>query len=284
MYNVENSKFIVFNGKLVDCSRPRVMAIINSTPDSFYAGSRNESVESLRRSVEKAMTEGADMLDVGGYSSRPGACEVPVEEEIHRVATALEVIRADWGDVPVSVDTFRGEVARVAVTECGASMINDISAFSLDDDMLKAIVDLEVPYILMHMRGTPQTMQSMTEYDDFIPDVLRFFAEKIDTLRQAGFSKEVILDPGFGFAKTVKQNYELLDKMGLLGEWGAPVLVGVSRKSMIYRLLGTTPEESLNGTSVINAFALERGANILRVHDVKEAVETVKIFLKMRGE
>lgn len=283
MYNVDSTKFIVTDGVIMDCSRPRVMAIINSTPDSFYGGSRNVCADDLRRSVCRAMDDGADMLDVGGYSSRPGADEVSEEEELRRVSAAMEVIRGLYPDVPVSVDTFRGRVARVAVRDYGANIVNDISAFSLDDDMLQAVVDLQVPYILMHSRGNPQSMQSLTEYADFVPDVLRFFAEKIEVLRGAGFSKEVIIDPGFGFAKSVEQNYELLSDLGLFEVFNAPVLVGVSRKSMIYKVLGGGAEGALNGTSVLNAFALERGANILRVHDVREAVEAVRLYECMRG-
>lgn len=260
------------------------MAIVNSTPDSFYPGSRNISADALERTVAEAMEAGADMLDVGGYSSRPGADVVSEEEELRRVSAAMEVIRKRYPDVPVSVDTFRGRVARVAVSEYGVSIINDISAFELDGDMLQAVVELQVPYVLMHSRGNPQTMQSMTEYADFVPDVLRFFAEKIEVLRGAGFSKEVIIDPGYGFAKTVEQNYELIRELPLFEVFNAPLLVGVSRKSMIYKALGITPDESLNGTSVLNAFALERGANILRVHDVRQAVEAVRLYHLMRGE
>lgn len=257
------------------------MAIINSTPDSFFSGSRNRCIDELKRTIEKAVSDGADMLDVGGYSTRPGAVEISVNEETDRVLAALSIIADVCPDIPVSVDTFRGKVARVAVLEGGAAMINDISGFALDDEMLSAVVDLQVPYILMHMRGNPQTMQSLTEYDDFIPDLLKYFASKIDVLRCAGFSKEVIIDPGFGFAKTVEQNYLLLRHLALFEEFNAPILVGLSRKSMIFKFLGITPQDALNGTAVLNAFALERGANILRVHDVKQAVEAVKLYGKL---
>lgn len=260
------------------------MAIVNSTPDSFFAGSRNTSASELERTVADAVAAGADMLDVGGYSSRPGAGMVSEREEIRRVAVALEVIRRVCPHIPVSVDTFRGSVARIAVNDYGADIINDISAFSLDDGMLPAIVDLQVPYILMHSRGNPRTMQSMTVYADFVPEVLRFFAGKIETLRKAGFSKEIIIDPGYGFAKTLEQNYELIRELPLFEVFNAPLLVGVSRKSMIYKALDITPEDSLNGTTVLNAFALERGANILRVHDVRQAVETVRLYRLMKGE
>lgn len=276
--NVDYSKFIVIDGKIIDTGEPRVMAIVNFTPDSFFESSRNYSVDDLRRTVHEAMEAGADMIDLGGYSSRPGAEDVSETEEIRRIAVAMDVIRRDFPDVPVSVDTFRGAVARVAVRDCGASMINDISGFALDDDMLRAVVDLQVPYILMHMRGNPRNMQTLTEYDDFLPEVLRYFADKTRALRDAGFSKEIIIDPGFGFAKTVGQNYELLRELRLLETFRAPILVGVSRKSMIYRALNITAAESLNGTTALNMAALERGANILRVHDVREAVEAVKLY------
>lgn len=278
MYNVDNVNFIVCNGKIIDCNVPKVMAIVNSTPDSFYSGSRNEDADRLRCTIRGAVEAGADLLDVGGYSSRPGADVVSADEELRRVAMALEIIRAEYPDIPVSVDTFRGSVARAAVNDYGASIINDISAFSLDDDMLAAVVDLQVPYIMMHSRGNPQSMQLMTDYDDFIPDVLRFFADKIKLLRDAGFSKEIIIDPGFGFAKTLSQNYALLGGLELFKTFDAPILVGVSRKSMIYRALDTTPEQSLNGTTVLNTIGLMKGANILRVHDVREAVEAVRLY------
>ena len=278
MDNVSCNKIIVASGRIIDCNVPKVMAIINATPDSFYSGSRNKCVDELRQTIIKAVEEGADILDVGGYSTRPGAGEVSVEEETERVSMALEVIRTLYPKIPVSVDTFRGDVARKSVIDFGVDIINDVSAFELDQDMFDALVELQVPYIMMHSRGNSRSMQSLTQYDDFVPDVLRFFAAKIDRLRNAGFSKEIIVDPGFGFAKTVEQNYELLGQLPLFETFKAPILVGVSRKTMIWRPLGITPEQSLNGTTALNTMALMYGANILRVHDVKEAVEAVKLF------
>lgn len=278
MNNNDYNKTLVLRGRILDTSTPRIMAIINSTPDSFYSGSRNTDTDRLKRTIDRAVADGADMLDVGGYSTRPGADLVSAQEEIDRTSIALDIIHANHPDIPVSVDTFRASVAENAVLHHHADIINDISAFTIDTELLPTVVRLQVPYILMHMKGTPQTMQSMTQYTDFIPEILQFFAEKINILRQAGFSKEIIIDPGYGFAKKVKQNYTLLRELSIFETFRAPILVGISRKTMIYKPLGITPEEALNGTSVLNAFALDRGANILRVHDVREAAETVKLY------
>lgn len=283
MDNADYNKIIVLNGRILDTTEPVVMSIINITPDSFYSGSRANGAEQIGMAAENAVREGAQILDIGGYSTRPGADFVSEQEEMDRVRAALEVITKVCPDTPLSVDTFRGNVARMAVKEFGVAIINDVSAFELDDEMLPAITELQVPYVLMHSKGTPKTMQSLTQYDDFKSDILKFFALKKDKLRQAGFEKEIIIDPGYGFAKTVEQNYSLIKDLSLFECFNAPLLVGISRKSMIYKPLGITPEEALNGTSILNAFALERGANILRVHDTKEAVEAIKLYRLMTG-
>ena len=277
MINANYNKLIALNEKIIDTSHPIVMAIINITPDSFFENSRANSEESILKSAQYAIANGASILDIGGYSTRPGADAVTEKEEIERVSFALNTIRSRFPDIPISVDTFRGNVARVAVKEFGVGMINDVSGFEWDENMLDAIIELQVPYILMHSKGNPQTMQSLTRYDDFLSDILQYFAKKIAILRERGFNKEIIIDPGFGFAKTVEQNYTLLRELDVFECFKAPILVGISRKSMIYKPLNIKPAEALNGTSVLNTLAIERGANILRVHDVKEAIETIKL-------
>ena len=265
-------------GRIVSIGRPQIMGIVNVTPDSFYAGSRNVDALSVARRVEKMIEDGADWLDIGAYSSRPGAAEVTPREEMERLRTGMKALREVAPEIPVSVDTFRAGVARMAVEELGVDVVNDISGGTLDPDMFAAVAHLHVPYILMHMRGTPSTMQTLTEYDDVTADVITDLQRKLADLRMAGVA-DVIVDPGFGFAKTIGQNYTLmreLDKFSLLG---CPLLVGVSRKSMIYRLTGKTPEESLSGTIALGAIALERGAAFLRVHDVAEAVETRAVVM-----
>ena len=276
--NGEYNKFIVSRGKIIDTSTPAVMAIINITPDSFYAGSRKQEEEEIVRSVRKALDDGAAIIDLGAYSTRPGADTVSPDEEMRRMRLALTAVRSAFPDTTVSIDTYRACVAEMAVSEFGADIINDISAGTLDETMFPTMARLQVPYIMMHMRGTPQTMQQMTQYDDLIPDILRFFAERTERLRSAGFDREIIIDPGFGFAKTTEQNFELLDNLSVFQCFKAPILVGISRKTMIWKTLGITPDEALNGTTALNCFALDRGADILRVHDVKEAVEAVRLF------
>ena len=278
MNNAKYNKFIVFGGKIIDFSTPKIMAIINATPDSFYSESRTLNKETLLQKVQKAINSGATILDVGGYSTRPGAEDVTEKEETERVIFTLKTIRQEYPKIPISIDTFRGSVARIAVKEFNVGMINDISGFELDNDMLNAIIELQVPYILMHSKGDPRTMQDLTEYDDFLSDILQYFAKKIAILRKKGFNKEIIIDPGFGFAKTIEQNYTLLRGLDLFECFKAPILVGVSRKSMIYKALDCSIEGALYGTTVLNSFALERGANILRVHDVKEAAECIKLY------
>lgn len=263
---------------------PRVMAIMNATPDSFFAGSRRQSDREMARAVEVAVREGADILDVGGYSSRPGADDVSEEEEVRRLNHALRVVREVGGpDFPVSVDTFRSSVVRRLYERYGAFVVNDISAGELDRRMLATAGELGLPYAAMHMRGTPRTMAALTDYPaGIVGEVMRYFVRKTAEARAAGIV-DLILDPGFGFAKSVEQNFELLGRLDELAVFGRPVLVGLSRKSMIWRTLGTTPDEALNGTSVLNVEALRRGASILRVHDVREAVETVRLFRAFGG-
>lgn len=263
-------------GRLFDLSQPQVMGILNVTPDSFYSGSRMQTDAQIAARAEQIVEEGGKMIDLGAYSSRPGAADVSPEEELSRLSRALGIVRGLFPDVVVSVDTFRAEVARRCVEDYGADIINDISGGTLDEDMFPTVASLNVPYILMHMRGTPQTMQQLTDYKDVTAEVLRYFGEKVDRLHAMGVS-DIILDPGYGFAKTLEQNYQLLSRQRVFEVLDLPVLVGVSRKSMICKVLGCTPEEALNGTSVLHALALQQGTHILRVHDVKEAVETIKL-------
>ena len=266
----------------LDLSQPQVMAIINVTDDSFFEGSRTVDEQSIDARVKEAIASGATILDVGGYSSRPGAKELSVDEEWERVRKGLRGIKDVAADAFVSVDTFRSEVVRRAVEEFGDVIVNDISAGELDDEMIDVVAKYNLPYIAMHMRGTPQTMQSLTEYPNgVVEEVCRYFEKKVAELHSRGVSK-IILDPGFGFAKTLEQNYELLGGLNRLCAMGYPVLAGVSRKSMIYKLLGVTPAESLNGTTALNWEALRQGAAILRVHDTREAVEVVKIFTEYK--
>lgn len=268
-------------GRLLDLSQPQVMGILNVTPDSFYDGSRCPDMTAVAKRVETILSEGADMIDVGGYSSRPGCVDVSVDEEKRRLAIGFEAIRRLSPDAVISVDTFRAEVARWSVEEWGVQIINDISAGELDADMFDVVAQLRVPYIMMHMRGTPEAMmqQQYLHYDDVVADVLQYFAAKIDLLAYMGVN-DIIIDPGFGFSKTVDDNYRLMRHLDEFARLGLPLLVGISRKSMIYKLLDVTPAESLNGTTALNVMALLGGAHILRVHDVKQAVEAVKIVGK----
>ena len=257
------------------------MGIINVTPASFYSTSRIAGEQELRTRTDTLLREGASIADLGAYSSRPGAEEVSAQEEMRRLAPALRILRDEYPALPVSVDTFRADVARWAVQEYGVAMINDISGGALDPQMYPTIAELQVPYILMHMRGTPQTMGEQTDYQDLILDLIDYFIQRVGQLTELGVH-DIVLDPGFGFSKTLEQNYELLARMSDLGTvLPQPLLVGISRKSMIYRLLGQTPEEALNGTSILHAFALERGAKILRVHDVAPAVEAIRLYEAM---
>lgn len=273
---------IQVNGRLMDLSVPRVMGILNVTPDSFYAGSRKQTARDIAERVEQLMEEGADIIDIGAYSSRSNAKDVAAEEEMERLEKGLRIIRQLAPDAVVSVDTFRASVAQRCVGEYGVAMINDISAGELDSCMFETVACLGVPYIMMHMQGTPQNMQVAPHYDNLIQDIMTYFARKIQALRELG-QKDIIVDPGFGFGKTLEHNYELMNRLERLKILELPVLVGVSRKSMVYKLLDITPDESLNGTSVLHTIALLKGASILRVHDVRACREVVRIVEKMLG-
>ena len=275
-------RYINVNGRLMDLSEPQVMGILNVTPDSFYAGSRAETEQDIIRRLHQIMDEGASIVDIGGYSSRPGAQEVSAEEEMERLRMGLKLIRKHRPDAVVSVDTFRADVAKMCAEEYGVAIINDISAGQMDGQMFTTIARLGVPYIIMHMKGTPQDMQVNPQYGHFLKEVFYYFSEKVQRLRDLGV-KDIIIDPGFGFGKTLEHNYELMNHLEEFSLFELPLLVGVSRKSMIYKLLDITPQEALNGTTVLNTVALLKGANILRVHDVKEAVETVRIVGKMKS-
>ena len=274
--------YINVNGRLMDLNEPQVMGILNVTPDSFYAGSRGVTERYILERLQQIMDEGASIVDVGAYSSRPGAQEVSVEEEMERLRTGLELIRKHRPEAIVSVDTFRADVAKMCVEEYGVAIINDISAGQMDKEMFTTMARLGIPYIIMHMKGTPQTMQNNPQYEHFLKEIFYYFSEKVQKLRDLGV-KDIIIDPGFGFAKTLEHNYELMNHLEEFSLFELPLLVGVSRKSMIYKLLGTTPEEALNGTTSLNTIALLKGANILRVHDVKEAIEAVRIVGKMKA-
>lgn len=276
-------KMLNIKGNLVSLDTPVVMGILNVTPDSFYAASRQRGEADIERRIETILSEGDAWIDVGGYSSRPDAEDVSPEEEMRRLEPALRLLRDRYPEVPVSLDTFRAEVARWGVEEYGVALINDISGGELDEAMFRTVAGLRVPYLLMHMRGTPRTMQRHTDYADLMEEVMLYFARKVRELRLLGVN-DIILDPGFGFSKTLEQNYRLMHHLEEFAVFELPLLVGVSRKSMIYRLLDATPEESLNGTTVLNTFALLHGADILRVHDVRQAVEAVRIVRQLKTE
>ena len=268
-------------GQLVDLSTPKVMGILNVTPNSFFDGGKYKNESEMLSKVGKMLSEGATFIDVGAYSSKPSAEFVSEEEELQRIVPIINLILEYYPETLISIDTFRSDVAKVCI-ENGAAIINDISAGNLDDNMLETIAKYNVPYIMMHMRGTPQTMQAMTSYENIVKEILFYFSERIAQARSHGIN-DLIVDPGFGFAKTLEQNYEVLQKMELFEILELPLLAGVSRKSMIYKTLHSTAEESLNGTTVLNTIALTKGAKILRVHDVKEAMECVTLFNKIQG-
>lgn len=268
------------NSRLIDLNLPKVMGILNVTPNSFYDGGKHNEINSILHQVDKMLSEGADFIDIGAYSSKPNAEFVSEEEEIKRLIPIIKELVDHFPTIVLSVDTFRANVAKVAV-EHGAGIINDISAGLLDEKMLETVADLKVPYIMMHMRGNPQTMQSLTNYEDIVKEMIFYFSERIQKARSYGIS-DIVIDPGFGFAKTLEQNYEVLHKMELFSMLELPLLAGVSRKSMIYKVLENSPQEALNGTSVLNTIALQKGAKILRVHDVKEAVECIKLVSKLK--
>ncbi len=270
------------HGRLVEIDRPWIMGILNVTPDSFYDGSRCPDTARIEARVRQMVGDGADVIDIGAYSTRPGAAEVTAAEELARLERGMEVVRRVAPDAIVSVDTFRADVARSCVEQLGVDIVNDVAGGTLDDRMFATVAQLGVPYIVMHMRGTPATMQQLTDYDNVTADVLKYLARKVDELHQMGVN-DVIADPGFGFSKTVEQNYELMRGLEVFHELRVPLLVGVSRKSMVFRLLGCTPAEALNGTTVLNTMALERCAHFLRVHDVRQAVEARSIVEATRG-
>jgi len=262
-------------GRLIDLSSAKVMGILNSTPDSFFEDSRTQNKSDILKKAEMMMEEGATFIDIGGYSSRPDAENVAENEELKRVVPAIELLVKEFPEILISVDTFRSKVAEEAIG-AGAALINDISAGRLDEKMMSIIAQHQVPYIMMHMRGTPKTMKQLTAYDDLVSDITYYFSEKIKEARTLGIN-DLILDPGFGFAKTTDQNFELLKKSALFSSFKLPVLIGISRKTMIHKTLNISPKKALNGTTVLNTLALTKGAAILRVHDVKEAMETIKL-------
>lgn len=271
------------NGQLMNLSTPKVMGILNVTPDSFYAGSRKETTSDIAYRVEQIITEGADMIDIGAYSSRPNAEHVSTKEEMARLRKGLEIIREVAPEAIVSVDTFRADVASMCVEEYDAALINDISGGQMDERMFDTVARLNVPYIMMHMQGTPQDMQLHIHYNHLRMEIMQYFALKVQELYARGV-KDIIIDPGFGFGKTLAHNYELFKHLEDFKLFGLPLLVGISRKSMIYKLLDSSPEEALNGTTVLNTIALTKGADILRVHDVKACVEAVRIFNQMNEQ
>ncbi|WP_027078480.1 dihydropteroate synthase [Maribacter antarcticus] len=266
-------------GELIDLKLPRVMGILNVTPDSFFDGGRFKDEKNALKQVEKMMLEGASFIDIGAYSSKPGADEVSEALELKRIIPIVELVLKYFPDVLLSIDTFRGTVARECV-ERGAAIVNDISAGLRDETLLDTIANLQVPYIMMHMRGTPKTMQKQTVYQHLMQDILLFFSQRLAMAREKGIH-DIIIDPGFGFAKTLEQNYQLLQQLEALKVTDLPVLAGISRKSMIYKLLNSEPENALNGTTALHIVALTKGANILRVHDVKEAVECVRLHKQL---
>lgn len=268
-------------GILLELREPQIMGILNVTPDSIYSDSRTPDEAHITDRVRQMMDEGADMIDIGGYSSRPGADDVTPEEEMDRLRRGLRIVRKLYPEVPVSVDTFRADVARMCIEEEGADIINDISGGMMDRQMFRTVARLGVPYILMHMQGTPDTMQVAPHYDNLRREVMLYFAERIDRLCQMG-AKDIIVDPGFGFGKTLEHNYELMNHLEDFAVFNLPLLVGISRKSMIYKLTGGTPQTSLNGTTVLNTISLVKGAHILRVHDVKAAAEAKQIYMAMK--
>ncbi|WP_026837652.1 dihydropteroate synthase [Gillisia sp. JM1] len=266
-------------GNLIDLTTPKVMGILNTTPDSFYSESRKTSLTALLKTAEEMLEQGATFLDIGGYSTRPGADDISETEELDRVVPAIEAIIENFPESIISIDTFRSKIAAEAL-EAGAAMVNDISAGNLDEKMMQVVADFQVPYIMMHMRGTPQTMKNLNEYNELTQEILFYFSEKIKAARALGIN-DIIVDPGFGFSKNITQNFELLSNLKKLKSLGLPILAGLSRKSTIYKTLNCTPQEALNGTTVLNTMAIANGASILRVHDVKEAVESIKLMSQL---
>lgn len=276
-----NKHLINCRGRLIDLSQPLVMGIVNVTPDSFYGNSRTQKEEHIRQRAAQVINQGGKIIDVGGYSSRPGADHISEKQEWDRLASALSIIRKDYPEIIISIDTFRSSIAKKAVIEFEADMINDISAGALDEKMFETIAELQVPYILMHMKGNPQNMKEMANYQHLMREVFLYFAEKTARLKSMGVN-DMIIDPGFGFAKKLDHNYQLLSRLDEFKVFELPLLIGVSRKSMIYRYLGTSANEALNGTTALNTIAITKGANILRVHDVKEAYEVIQLHKKLK--
>lgn len=275
-------KTINIKGELLELSQPIVMGILNITPDSFFAESRKQGEQEIVTRVAEIVTQGGKIVDIGAQSTRPSSTLLSSKEEIERLKPALNIINKEFPDAILSVDTFYSDVARFCVEEHGVDIINDISGGEMDKNMFDTVASLNIPYILMHMRGTPQTMSQLTDYNNLIQDIFYYFSKKIAELHLKGVN-DIIIDPGFGFSKTIDQNYELMASLKGFSIFDLPLLVGISRKKMIYNLIDSTAEESLNGTSILNTFALQNGADILRVHDVKEAVEAVKITEKLKG-
>ena len=273
--------YINCKGRLLDLQQPHVMGILNITPDSFYDGGRNRTMEDYLEHTGRMVEEGADFIDVGAYSSRPGALDISEEEEMNRLIPVIKSLVQEFPEILISVDTFRSKVARAAV-EAGAAMVNDISGGNLDQKMMATVAELQVPYILMHMRGTPKNMKDLNQYQNLVQDILFYFSEKLSEARKYGIN-DVVIDPGFGFSKNIEQNFELLSHLDLFKNLDLPILIGISRKSLIYKTLGTSPDEALNGTTTLNTIALQKGANILRVHDVKEAVECLKLTARLKN-
>jgi dihydropteroate synthase len=274
------NKTLSVAGRLIDLSVPKVMGILNVTPDSFFDGNRYNNVSQALKQTERMLSEGATFIDVGGYSSRPGATDIPIEEESKRVIPVIQSLKNEFPEIAISIDTFRSEVAKQAVEE-GAAMVNDISGGEGDKNMFTTVASLQVPYVLMHLRGTPETMTKLNQYDNLVKEIIDYFHQKIYQLHLLGV-KDVIIDPGFGFAKNIDQNFQLLKNLDLLNILGKPILAGLSRKSMIWKTLEISPNDALNGTTSLNSLALLKGAKILRVHDVKEAVEVVKLVEKLK--
>ena len=272
---------INIKGNLLNFSVPKIMGILNVTPDSFFDGGKYSTSDKILKQVEKMIKSGADIIDIGGYSSRPGAADISVDEELKRVIPIVELTRKQFPSALISIDTFRSKVAYESIIS-GGDIINDISAGNLDPKMFKTIASLKVPYILMHMKGNPRNMMDNSNYSDLTNEICKYFSEKIEKARVEGIN-DLIIDPGFGFSKTTEQNYELLNNLDFLKQFQKPLLVGVSRKSMIYKILNSTPEKALNGTSILHTISILKGANILRTHDVKEAVECVKIIGQLKG-
>ena len=272
---------INLKGKLMNFSVPKIMGILNITPDSFYDGGIYNSKEKIQRQIEKMIISGVDIIDVGGYSSRPGAKDISIEDELNRVIPVIEIIKKKFPETIVSIDTFRSRVASEAIIS-GADIVNDISGGNLDSKMFETVSKHKVPYILMHMRGKPENMMSKTNYENVTKDVCKYFSQRINKAHSCGIN-DIIIDPGFGFSKTTQQNYELLNNLEFFKEFQRPIIIGISRKSMIYKTLNTTPDKALNGSSILHTISLMKGANILRTHDVKEAVECVKIVSQLKG-